>query len=379
MIIDNINNHKIIVFGGEHYNPLGAIRSFGEKGINPIAVIYPSGSKQTVASASKYISCLHKVQSMQDGYNLIVETYGNELEKPFVITCDDLSTSYLDIHFDEIRDRFLFYNATKNGMLTYFMDKNNINITARNTGFTVAPTHVVQKGEIPIGLEYPVITKAISSNSGAWKADVFICYNEHELIEAYKKIKGDTILLQKYINKTNELCIDGFSINDGQDMIITIAATYDYILPGKYSTFFTIKNLEDQQLWNQIHNLIKTIKYNGIFCIEFLVGDDGKLYFLEVNLRNSGWSYASTCAGMNMPYYWCISMLEGSIPQEAYSTIPENFKAMVEISDFKTRVIGRQINLFKWIHQMRQCSCLFYYNKQDTKPFWSSIISKMRR
>lgn len=283
----------------------------------------------------------------------------------------------MDNNYTEIKDKFIFYNAGEQGRITHYMNKNNINIAAQKCGFNVAPTHIVQRGEIPEDIEYPVITKAISSNSGAWKADVFICKNDTELKEAYGKIKGDTILLQKFVNKVNELCIDGFSIKNGEEMVITIAATYDYILPGKYSTLFTLKNLDDEVLWNQIHALIKYIRFNGIFCIEFLIGEDGKLYFLEVNLRNSGWSYASTCVGMNMPYYWIKSMINGNIPPEAYCRIPENFKAMVEISDFKTRVIGRQVSLFEWIKEMRHCQCLFYYNKYDLKPFWYALKAKI--
>lgn len=36
---NNINGHKIIVVGEEHYTPLGVIRSLGEEGIAPIAYI----------------------------------------------------------------------------------------------------------------------------------------------------------------------------------------------------------------------------------------------------------------------------------------------------------------------------------------------------
>lgn len=373
-----VDHHKIIVFGGEHYNPLGAIRSLGEAGVWPIAVIFSTNRERT-ASKSKYISILHRVSSVEEGFELICNLYGDEAEKPFLITCDDRATSYLDMNYEAIKDKFIFYHAGEQGRITYYMNKNNINNCAKSCGFNVPSTYVVKKGEIPEDLEYPIITKAISSNSGAWKADVFICGNKAELKEAYGKIKGETVLLQKYVNKANELCIDGFSINDGDDMAITIAATYDYILPGEYSTYMTLKNLDDKELFEQIQGLIKHIQYNGIFCIEFLVGDDGKLYFLEVNLRNSGWSYASTKAGMNMPYNWIIAMLNGKISDNAYCRIPENFKAMVEISDFKTRVIGGRTNIINWIKEMRQCQCLFYYNKQDQAPFWSAIKSRMVR
>ena len=141
----------------------------------------------------------------------------------------------------------------------------------------------------------------------------------------------------------------------------------------------TLTNLHDKDLWDKIGRLIAEIRYEGIFCIEFLIGQDDELYFLEINLRNSGWSYASTCAGMNMPYLWAISTLNGGISQEAYKEIPPNFKAMVEWADFKTRVMGKQISILKWMKELRNCQCLFYYNKKDKAPFWSSVKSRLSR
>lgn len=72
-----IDGHNIIVFGTEHYNPLGAIRSLGEAGVNPIAVIVSSNGER-VASSSKYISDLYLVDSVEAGYKLIIGKFGNK-------------------------------------------------------------------------------------------------------------------------------------------------------------------------------------------------------------------------------------------------------------------------------------------------------------
>lgn len=375
----DVKSHLFIVFGSEHYNPLGVIRSLGETGIMPIAIIVKESVK--LASKSRYISTLYIVDTYEDGYQLLIDRYGDHdfSDRPFIITCDDKITSYLDKHYNDIKNKFYFINAGEQGRITFYMDKENINNLARKHGFNVAETYVVNRGEIPEDIVYPVITKSISSTCGGWKDDVFVCENKKELEIAYSKIKSEVVLLQKYIEKQNELCIDGFSINQGKDFTITIAATYDYILPDRYSTLMTLTNLHDKDLWNRIGGLIKEIGYEGIFCIEFLVGQDGQLYFLEVNLRNSGWSYASTCAGMNMPYLWAVSMLKGEIPQDAYKKIPDHFKAIVELADFKTRVMGKHISLGKWIKELKSCQCYFYYNKNDKAPFWSSITSRVKQ
>lgn len=375
MVVKNRRN-KYIVFCEEHYNPLGAIRSLGEAGIKPIVIIIRS--RLRIASCSKYISKLHIVDSIEEGYKLLLSKYSNKGNKAFIITCDDKITSYLDSHYEQLIKYFYFFNAGKPGLVTYYMDKNNINLIAEKHGFNVAKTHVVKLGDIPDGLYYPIITKSISSNSGGWKNDVFICQSEAELKEAYKKIKSSTVLLQKYIDKENELCIDGFSINQGRESFLSIQAKYDYILDGKYSFLMTVKNIEDKELFTKIQELIADMGYEGIFCIEFLVGKDGRLYFLEVNLRNSGWSYASTCAGMNLPFLWTKSTINQEIEyDQCFAMIPDGFKAMVEISDFKSRVLAGKISLGKWLKQLKNCRCLFYYSREDKKPFISAIVSKL--
>ena len=57
----NVRNHVFIVFGSEHYNPLGAIRSLGEAGISSVAIIVKGSYR--IASKSKYISKLHLVDT----------------------------------------------------------------------------------------------------------------------------------------------------------------------------------------------------------------------------------------------------------------------------------------------------------------------------
>ena len=50
-------------------------------------------------------------------------------------------------------------------------------------------------------LQYPIITKDISPNSGNWKFDVFICENEEELKEAYKTIQSYNSVTKIYKQK----------------------------------------------------------------------------------------------------------------------------------------------------------------------------------
>ena len=105
MDINELKKYEYIVFGFEHYNPLGIVRSLGEEGINPIGVIVKN--KRRVTSASRYFKEIHMVDTVEEGYQLILKLFGeNALNagfiNTFVLTSDDTMTSYLDQRYDEI-------------------------------------------------------------------------------------------------------------------------------------------------------------------------------------------------------------------------------------------------------------------------------------
>lgn len=369
-----LKDYVFIVFGSEHYNPLGIIRSLGEAGINPIAVIVRG--RRTLTSKSRYIKKLHMVEDIEEGYRLIQERYNqhNSTNKAFLLTGEDDVTSFLDMHYEALKDGFIFQNAGKDGQITHYMDKNNINILAEKHGFNVLHTYITPKGIVPEDVEYPVITKSISSNAGG-KKDVFLCHSEQELKEAFSKITSNTVLLQKYIEKKNELCLDGLSVNKGEDVFISMGTSYEYILPMSYSQYMSMFNYTDKRIIEIIRNMLSEIGYEGIFTIEFLIDKDDTLYFLEVNLRNSGWSYASTCVGMNLPMIWAESMLQGHIGN-VYKKIPEGSKAMADLDDFRARVRRGNTSIFTWLKDFKNCTAVFYYNKNDKRPLWSFLLSK---
>lgn len=371
-----MNNYEYIVFGSEHYNPLGIIRSLGEAGINPIAVIIKG--KRPFASKSKYIKYLHVVDTIEEGYRLIQKKYNNHNpnHKTFLLTGGDDTTSYLDKHFSDLRDGFIFQNAGEDGRITYYMDKHNINQLAIKHGLNVLKDYVVQKNEIPVNIEYPIITKSISSNLGG-KKDVFICNNRTELENAFKNIQSNPVLVQKYIKKKNELCLDGLSVNGGKDLVITMGTDYKYILADSYSQYMNMFTYTNTDIIEKIKAILSEIRYEGIFTVEFLLDGNDELYFLEVNLRNSGWSYAATCVDMNMPIIWCESMLNNKIESDVVKTIPQNSTAMADLDDFRVRVRGKKINILQWIKEFKQCTAVFYYNKYDRRPLMYLLLSRI--
>ncbi len=368
MDINRIKKHLFIVMGCEHWNPLGVIRSLGENGIYPVVMLVKSDVK--IASVSKYVKRrnLYLVKNYEEMYKILLKKYSKCELKPFIIPCDDNITELLDNKWDKIKDKFFVSNAGENGRITHFMNKWTICELAGKYGLNIAASWQVKRGEIPHDIIYPVITKPLTSYIG-WKNDYYVCHTEKELKDAYKVIKGEDILLQQFISKVNELCLDGIVVNHGKDLFIAIASKYTYILPDYYSMEMVVSNFNDKYFQDVLSKMFSEIGYEGIFSAEFIIDQDGKFWFLEINLRNSGWSYASTKLGMNLPLLWADGMLNGKKPVNARKRIPDNYIALAEVSDFEHRVRRlKQISVLEWFKGVLDADCLYVWNSKDIKP-----------
>lgn len=362
-------NHLVIVIGLEHYNTLGILRSMGENGVNPVFIAI--NHRVRVASASRYISELYLVETENEAFEVLMKNYGDSAKKtgnkPILLFGDDKTVEFYDKIYESICDQFILYNAHgKNGGITKYIDKNEILECAKRHNVPVLPTCVTKLGEIPEELAYPIITKAISPNAGAWKGDVKVCQSREELESAMLKIKSPLVLLQKYIVKKTEMTFEGFTINDGQDMFISIECSYPYTLKSYYSPLHDVRPNRHQKLMERVNDMMKEIGFNGIFDIEFLVDQDDNLWVLEINFRNTGWSYASTVAGYPLPLLWCEAMLTGNMPVLRDF---EPFLAMVEPFDYVVRVEEMNIPLPQWLFDFKRAKCTYYYDEKDNKPW----------
>lgn len=372
----SVKDHKFILFGTDHYNVLGMCRSVGEEGISPIVVMI---GESLLVKHCKYVKTIHYVDSIEAGYKLILEKYSHEAYKPFILTGADDVTQYLDQHYNELIDKFYFFNGGGQGVITHFMDKETICQVAVSCGIDEPKGEVLKKGELPQTLRYPVITKVTMSTKGAWKNDVHICQNEEELKEAYKQIKADELLVQEFIEKKNELCVDGISINGGEEVWFPNTSEYIRFTKQGYGNYMWIKPYTNEEVRQKIQNILKKTHFSGIFSLECLIDKNDHLYFLEVNFRNSTWSYAYTYAGLNLPYQWAKGTLEGHFDKEHAHVMTKPFTAMAEFSDLKECLVNHEASLFTWIRQFLSCNVKFWWNPKDNGPFFAELTEIPRR
>lgn len=378
-----LRDHKHIVFCVDHYNPLDVIRSLGEKGLDPYVILV--SEHPVMINHSRYVKKLHLVKDHEEGLALLLKEYGNESKKPFLYMSNDNTVSCIDNHYNELKDKFITYNAGgEQGRLVWLQNKDNITNLGAQAGLDNPKKEVVDTGVLPTTLKYPVITKVLASTMGAWKGDVHICKNEEELKEAYKTIKSPKLICQEYVNKVGEFCMEGFSINDGQDIFIPYVADYIRYYGDSYGHYMWMKPFEEGDFKEKIKELFKLTKFNGIFEIEFMKGPDGKNYFLEINLRASTWNYALTVGGGNLPYFWAKSTLAGRVLYEEMELRDKPYTAIVEPEDFANNVLGNHtVGIFTWLKQCFTADCHYYFNRKDWKPLYyflkRSITSKFHK
>lgn len=362
------------IIGGDNYNTLGIIRTLGEAGIAVKAIIIRGHF--ICASKSKYLKELKMVDTIEEGYKILIQKAKNKDndQKAILLVEGDAVTTFLDNKY-QILSKYFIYNQAA-GHIERYNNKHEQVRLAEKYGLTVMKTYTVKNGEIPEDLVYPIITKATSSLIDDWKSEVHVCYSESELKEAYKKIRSNEIILQQFVKKKNEYVLDGYSINRGKDQCITIASTYNYIIPGEYAYSLTMRNFNDANLQRIITEMMTEIGYEGIYEFELLLGEDGRYYFLEVNLRNSGWSYASTVAGMPLPILWAKSMVNGKIDLNDIKKIKDGFVFIDDINDFKARVGGRRISLFEWIKEYKNADCRLTLGRNDIKPMIALVTAR---
>lgn len=370
-----LKSHFVIVFAMEHYNPLGLIRTLGKYGINPIYIAVKG--RGVASSKSKYIKKVHYVDTAEQGYEVLLEEYGDIPEKPFVLTTDDDIQSILDMHYSELKDKFIMYNAGIDGRVTEYMDKKRILDIAERHGLKVLPTVVVNRGVIPDNLEYPIITKAMSPLEAEWKKNVFICESEDELREAFERIACSKVLIQKFVEKKNELCLDGFTVDKGRKSFIPMGTSYNYLIRGYYSPYMTAFNFENKEILNALNSMLAEIGFEGIFSIEFVIDQDDTYYFSEVNFRNSTWNYIATYIDMPLPVLWCEAMLTGEIDKGWNRHFPKNFTAMTEPIDYKIRVEGGRVDFAQWLIDFKTTNVPFYLDAEDPEPF-RAMVSNWR-
>lgn len=374
---DLLNTHRFIILGDGHFNTLGMIRSLGEVGICPDVVLVDKNL--ITVSASKYIRQLHVADTCEAGLEYIITTYSKEPEKPFLLTGSDKIIAVIDRNYKRLIKGFYFFNAGEEGRINQLLSKKEQNLLAESCGFNVPIFEEVKIGDKPTRVPYPLITKAVDSTVENWKGQVYVCRNEDELVDAYSKLKGERILLQQYIEKENETGFDALTVNGGEETYLPLQLSYYDITETSFGNYIYFFKPTDEIMCEKVRKLMAKTQYNGIFSIDFLIGKDGKIYFLEINFRNSAWSYPSTCAGVNLPVIWAKSVLSNNLDVENVRIKKLPYSAIADLDELSHALHQGLFKTLKVLKRIWRSNCCVIWNRKDQGPFWNIVRDFIKR
>lgn len=362
-----------IIVGENHNNTLGLVRSLGEVG-HEVYLLLCRDTFNYVAK-SKYVKKTFYVNnelSIPEQIKMICNSFQS---RPVVFCSSDEYASLLNSCYDEL-SQYCYLEGGKD--INLYRNKDKGNDMASFCGFCLPRTWMFYtKRDNVDNIAFPVIVKANNSIHGG-KKDLQVVDCIDKLNEVINGIDDSffPIQVQEYIIKDYELMILGCSIAQGSNILATVAQRKIRFFPNEYNAGSFSKSIkidDDPSLVDlrmKLSNYMNQIHYTGLFSAEF-VFSQGKYFFLEVNLRNDGTSYLSTCCGCNLPDILC-KYFNG----EKVITIGDYKPGlyMVNVSDFGN-VLKKKISFYTWLKDFKRSTCYSHYNKHDIKPYIAYLIS----
>ena len=374
----DIGKREVIVFGLNYINILGQIRNFGVVGIRPVLVWIKMFSQ--TPKESKYIKKYHEVSSIEDGIALILQLYGSNPLKNLISTDNDAIVECMDKDYNVLHKHF-YLTSDFNGTLslTNALYKENQCNMARKYGLNPPAFEIVEVGQLPKTLKYPIFTKSVDSIDFKWKKKIKVCRDEKDLKEFYKTLEDKSIMLQEFIPKQNELQIEGLSVNGGNEVYLAAQFLSYRNHENSYGTYkYGEEYSHGESLKRQIQEVLKEMHYSGIFEVEFLVDQNGVLYFLEFNFRYALFHHTMTQMGINLSAIWASSVINGRLMENG-DNIKSPFSVMYEFKDFQQSVLTGDVSFFKWITDFFKADSYNIINKKDPKPLLYYIGRGMKR
>lgn len=367
-----MSTREVIIIGDSTHNTLSAVRSFGEAGIQPELILVCTQDFCCVQH-SRYLrkGHCHIVAALNECMPLL-ETWKDSRREQILITTFDAAAEWVDAR--EPRLSQWFRTPCRGKQLGNLFNKAAQCKLAQECGFDVPYSVIYERGmPIPANLPYPIITKPLVSSAGG-KEDIHICSTEEELEESLKEHSHcDRFLVQQFIEKEYELdvigvradkcCVVGGAVRKYRHWPREVGA-------GAYGVFERgdVFGLDE----GKIGRFLELSGYHGPFSTELLCTKDGKLYFMEVNFRNEGLAYVSTCAGANLHALYVDKTYEID-----WKKVKKTYM-MNHSLDF-LYVKQKELSFWRWFRDFLRTRCFINICFSDLGPAIAYYKSKLFR
>lgn len=370
-----------IILGPNHNNTLGLIWSLADAKQKITLLLY--NNDNNFVSKSKYIEKTYFIHKGDDVISLLKEIAIKMGSKPVVFVTNDNDATLLNNHYSELADYCFFEGGRPDGSINQYRDKDKGEKLAIKCGFNIPQTVVISKPEelSSVALPYPLFIKGNNSVHGG-KSAMKKCDTKQVAETFVQSLPQDyfPLQVQEFIEKEYELMLLGCSLYGGKRVICPVANKKIRQYPkntggGSFSLSAEVAANEDlRQLAARVERYLQEIEYTGNFSAEFLYAN-GKFYFLEINLRNDGTSWLSTCSGYNLPDMVCRSFVDENVSDKGCTFRQRHYMNIFWDMHY---LIDGSIGLFKWLGQFKKNTCYSHYNGKDKAPFLFMLFAMVK-
>ena len=351
---------KVVVIGGDHYNTYGIVRSLGEEGINSDVLILGCKDMESFVLRSKYVANGLGCET----HKCAIAYLNQKKEKSIIICCSDEAEELVLSHHDELSANYILPVCEDYKETSRLMNKDAITELAKQYRISTPETWQVINRTIPAGINYPCITKPITSTGGQ-KSDIVVCQNEKELEAVVEdENRCADYVVQEYIEFEKEVSILGAVLANGEVRLSGCIDKLRTCMIGTTSFGMMVDNTILGDNVPKLEAMMKGTGYRGLFSAEFLMKDN-KFYFLEVNFRNDGNTYVATASGQNLPLQYVQSVMGIELKKDCIS-YPCYF--MLDIEDVLALHRNR-VSIGQWRKDLRKAKTCLVYSKEDRRPF----------
>ena len=370
--------NKVIIIGGDHYNALGIVRSFGVNGIKPYGILTTTSKnkRDNFCYLSKYWQKTWFALSDSEAIDILLSEFRSEGEKPVLVPSSDGVAYEIDRRLDELKRYFITPSIKdKQGEIARLMDKKNQTEWAHQLGLKTAKTWCVELNEqleaFYKDVVFPCIAKPVISSEGH-KTDITKCESLESLKVLLKELhdKGyHRILVQEFLHKDYEAELFG-CICEHTNRIPYLFSKHVREWPPVGGSVSCHQFLKDASLVKQAEHILRQIRdygYRGNIDIELFV-INGELVLNEVNFRNSGDVYA--CFGQNVHYpVFSYRDMIGEDTSKMNTEYTTDYYAMNEATDFR-HVLYMGMKIREWVRYWKQSRDYAYWFSEDMRPVW---------
>ncbi len=383
----NATKPRVLVMGRNYCSNLCMAKSVGEAGYDvEVLRLFQKRPKRLDLmkklqpdAYSKYVKafyvCVSNRKSRRYVKRLIKLADPNH--KMLIIPTCDLAACVIDEYYDQLSEYYVMPNVNNmQGEISHLMEKGLQKELARKAGLSVLNSCVItaerRQFEIPDSVTYPCFIKPNVSKNSA-KSRMRKCENREELEEALSRLsrkKRIEMLVEDYVEIGKEYSLLGLSTRDG-----VVGPGFFVAEEGGQNEHRGVAVVgkmlpcdEWQEVIDQLIHFMETLKYDGLYDIDLIETADGKMYFVEVNMRYGASGYAVTKCGVNLPGMFADYMLMDK-PIDMDCKIENSDKRFVSEKVLIEEYAKNRMTMDKMQSILDEVDISFVRDDEDPKPY----------